>query len=163
MPAEGYSANLRECLYENKRSDVMKELSCEDVLMAQMTVADGQQPAFSKEQLAAHMTNCVNCQNELQQLLALDRVLTSHTFAETHIDLWPAIENRIAQSSNSVLGWQPFALIGLLLIIYKLLEMVPERDPGIALKLVPLIIVTLLFVLIKENPFRINTELVLER
>ena len=63
----------------------------------------------------------------------------------------------------SALGWQPFALIGLLLVIYKLLEMLPARDPGMAFKLVPLVIVALLFVLIRENPFRINTELVLER
>jgi hypothetical protein len=79
------------------------------------------------------------------------------------VDLWPAIENRIAKRSNSVIGWRPFALIGLLLVIYKLLEMLPARDLGLAFKLVPLVIVAFLFVLIKENPFRINTELVLER
>jgi hypothetical protein len=138
----------------------MQELTCEDVLMAQMAAADGEEPAFSKEQLAAHMTRCPDCQNEVKQLLTLDRVLASHTLAEAHVDLWPAIENRIAKP---VLSWKPFALIGLLLIIYKLLEMLPAHDPGLAFKLVPLIIVTLLFVLIKENPFRINTELVMER
>lgn len=141
----------------------MKEPSCEDVLIAQMAAADGEEPAFSKEQLAAHTTGCANCQNELQQLLALNHVLASHTVAEPQIDLWPAIENRIAKPASSALGWRPFALIGLLLVIYKLLEMLPARDPGIAFKLVPLVIVTLLFVFIKENPFRINTELVMER
>ena len=138
----------------------MKKLTCEDVLMAQMAATDGEEPVFSKELLAAHLTGCPDCQNELQQLLALDRVLASHAVAEQHVDLWPAIENRIAKP---VLGWRPFALIGLLLIIYKLLEMLPARDLGIAFKLVPLVIVTLLFVFIKENPFRINTELVMER
>jgi hypothetical protein len=138
----------------------MKELTCEDVLMAQMAAADGEEPAFSKEQLVAHMTDCANCQNELKQLLTLDRVLASHSLAEPHVNLWPAIEHRIAKP---VLGWRPFALIGLLLIIYKLLEMLPARDLGMAFKLVPLVIVTSLFVLIKENPFRINTELVMER
>lgn len=138
----------------------MKELTCEDVLMAQMAMTDGEEPAISKEQLAAHEAGCANCQNELKQLLALDRVLSSHAVAEQHVDLWPAIENRLAKP---VLGWRPFALIGLLLIIYKLLEMLPARDLGIAFKLVPLVIVTLLFVFIKENPFRINTELVMER
>jgi hypothetical protein len=138
----------------------MKELTCEDVLMAQMAAADGEEPAFSKEQLVAHMTDCANCQNELKQLLTLDRVLASHSLAEPHVNLWPAIERRIAKP---VLGWRPFALIGLLLIIYKLLEMLPARDLGMAFKLVPLVIVTSLFVLIKENPFRINTELVMER
>jgi len=138
----------------------MKELSCEDVLMAQMAATDGEEPAFSKELLAAHLTGCANCQNELKQLLALDSVLASHTLAEQHVDLWPMIENRIAKP---VLGWRPFALIGLLLVIYKLLEMLPAHDLGIAFKLVPLVIVILLFVFIKENPFRINTELVMER
>lgn len=141
----------------------MQELNCDDVLMAQMAAADGEEPAFPKELLAAHVTGCVNCQNELKQLVALDRVLAGHTVVEQHVDLWPEIENRIAKPAGSLLGWRPFALIGLLLIIYKLLEMLPAHDPGIALRLVPLVIVTLLFVFIKENPFRINTELVMER
>lgn len=139
----------------------MKELSCEDVLKAQMAMADGEDPEFSKELLAAHVTACANCLHELEQLQALDQVLANHTLSEPRVDLWPAIENRIAK--RSFVGWQPFALIGLLLVIYKLLEMLPARDPGMAFKLVPLVIVALLFVLIKENPFRINTELVLER
>lgn len=141
----------------------MQELSCEDVLMAQMAATDGEEPMFSKEQLAAHMTSCVNCQNELKQLLTLDRVLASHALAEPPVDLWPTIENRIAKAGSSVVRWQPFALLGLLLIIYKLLEMIPDRNPGFALKLVPLVIVIVLFILIKENPFRINTELVMEK
>jgi hypothetical protein len=138
----------------------MRELTCEDVLMAQMAVTDGEEPAFSKELLAAHVTGCANCQSELKQLLALDRVLASHAVAEQHVDLWPGIESRI---TKSVLGWRPFALIGLLLVIYKLLEMLPAHDLGLAFKLVPVVIVILLFVFIKENPFRINTELVMER
>lgn len=140
----------------------MTEPSCEDVLMAQMAATDGEEPAFSKEQIASHTTGCVNCQNELKQLLVLDRVLAGHTIAEPHVDLWPGIQNRIAKPAGFVRGWHPFALIGLLLVIYKLLEMLPARDPGMVLKLVPLVIVTLLFVLIRENPFRINTDLVME-
>ena len=138
----------------------MKELSCEDVLMAQMAVADGEEPAFSKEQLVAHIGACANCQHELKQSQALDHMLAAQTLVEPRVDLWPAIENRIAKRT---FGWKPFALIGLLLVIYKLLEMLPAEDPGMAFKLVPLVIVILLFVLIRENPFRINTELVLER
>ena len=141
----------------------MKELSCEDVLMAQMAAVDGEESTFSTKQLAAHIAVCANCQHELKQLQTLDQVFAGHTLSESHVDLWPAIDNRIAKRTRSSLGWKPFALIGLLLVIYKLLEMLPARDLGLAFKLVPLIIVALLFVLIKENPFRINTELVLER
>jgi len=139
----------------------MKELSCEDVLMAQMAAADGEESTFPRKQLAAHIAACANCQHELKQLQTVDQVLASHTFSEPRVDFWPAIENRIAK--RTVSGWQYFAVIGLLLVTYKLLEMLPARDLGLAFKLVPLVIVALLFVLIKENPFRINTELVLER
>ena len=138
----------------------MQKLNCEDVLTAQMAAADGEEPGFSKDLLAAHVAGCANCHHELEQLQALDQMLVGHTLSEPRVDLWPAIENRIAKRA---IAWQPFALIGLLLVIYKLLEMLPARDPGMAIKLVPLVIVVLLFVLIKENPFRINTELVLER
>ena len=139
----------------------MKELRCEDVLISQMAMADGEEPAFSQEQLAAHITACANCQLELTQLQSLDQVLAGHTLSESRVDLWPGIENRIAKPNG--LAWQPFALIGLLLVVYKLLEMLPARDLGLAFKLVPLFIVVLLFILIRENPFRINTELVLEK
>lgn len=138
----------------------MKELSCEDVLLAQMAAADGEESEFSKQHLAAHIAGCANCQHEVKQMHGLDQVLALHTLSEQRVDLWPGIENRIAKRSG--LGWKPFALIGLLLVIYKLFEMFPDRDPGMAFKLVPLVIVVLLFVLIRENPFRINTELVLE-
>lgn len=141
----------------------MKELTCEDVLMAQMAMADGEEPVFAKEQLTAHLTACANCQSELKQLQALDHLFASHSLAEPHVDVWPTIESRIAQPTRSALSWRPFALIGLLLVVYKLVEMLPARELGMAFKLVPLIIVILLFVLIKENPFRINTELVMER
>ena len=138
----------------------MKELSCEDVLMAQMATADGEEPEFRKKLLAAHVAGCANCQHELEQLRALDQALAGHKLSESHVDLWPAIEKGITKRA---LDWQPFAVIGLLLVINKLLEMLPAHDLGIALKLLPLLIVGLLFVLIKENPFRINTELVMER
>jgi len=141
----------------------MKELSCEDVLMAQMAAADGEESTFPTKQLAAHIAACANCQHELKQLQTLDQVLACHTLSEPRVDFWPTIENRIAKGTRSALSGKPFALIGLLLVIYKLLEILPARDPGFAFKLVPLVIVALLFVVIKENPFRINTELVLER
>lgn len=141
----------------------MKELSCEEVLTAQMAAADGEESGVSKELLAAHVAGCASCRRELEQLQVIDQVLAGHALRESRVDLWPAIENGITKRGVFNLGWKPFALIGLLLVITKLLEMLPARDPGLALKLVPLVIIGLLFVLIRENPFRINTELVMEK
>lgn len=139
----------------------MKELSCEEVLMAQMAAADREESPFPKEHLDAHIASCANCQHALVQASDFNQLLASQTLSEPHVDLWPAIETRIAK--RPALGWKPFALVGLLLVVYKLIEMLPERDPGMVIKFVPLVILGLLFVLIRENPFRINTELVTER
>ena len=89
----------------------MKELSCEDVLMAQMAMRDREEPPFAKEHLEAHIAGCANCQHELEQVQALDQVFARQTISEQRTDLWPAIENRIAK--RSAIGWKPFALIGL--------------------------------------------------
>ena len=107
----------------------MKELTCENVLMAEMAAADGEDSGLSKEQLTAHIAVCANCQHELTQLQTLDQLLAGQTLSEARVDLWPAIENRIAKRTSSAPGWKPFALIGLLLVISKLLEMLPARDP----------------------------------
>jgi predicted anti-sigma-YlaC factor YlaD len=141
----------------------MKELSCADVLMAQMAVADREEPPFPKEHLDAHIASCANCQHVLEQATEFNQLLASHSLSEPRVDLWPAIENRIAKRPGSSLTWKPFAIVGLLLVVYKLLETLPERDPGMVIKFVPLVILGLLFVLIRENPFRINTELMVER
>ena len=62
----------------------MKELSCEDVLMAQMAAADGE---VTEEQLAAHIAGCADCQRELKQLQTLDRLLSSHKLSESNLDV----------------------------------------------------------------------------
>lgn len=140
----------------------MKELTCETVLMAHMARSDGETPSLSSEHLA-HVENCTNCRRELQHMKLVDEALAGHTLMKPEVELWLPISKRIGRGSLSLSGWRPFALIGLLLVTFKLLEMLPERDLGLVFKMVPLAIVFSLFLLIKENPFRINSDLILER
>ncbi len=79
------------------------------------------------------------------------------------MDLWSVIENRIVAQTASQTNWKPFLLLGVFLIAYKLVERLSTLDFGWSLKLVPLIFVVALFGFLKENPFKINTELALER
>ena len=92
-----------------------------------------------------------------------DNLLKRQARREQQADLWTPIEKQIRSNSVSEISRKPFLLLGALLVAYKLLEMLPERDFGLAFKLVPLIIVVALFVFIKENPFKINTDLILEK
>jgi len=53
-------------------------------------------------------------------------------------------------------------ILGLLLLGYCLLEIVPNRHLGLLFKLVPILLVIAAFSYLRENPFRINTQLTLE-
>jgi hypothetical protein len=50
-------------------------------------------------------------------------------------------------------------MLGLLLLGYKLIEMIPDRDFGLLFKLVPILLTVVVFGYLKENPFKINPEL----
>jgi hypothetical protein len=52
--------------------------------------------------------------------------------------------------------------LGVLLLGYRLAEMIPDRDFGLVFKLVPVLLVIAAFSYLRENPFKINTELRLE-
>jgi len=141
----------------------MNEVNCEDFLTAKMCELDGEQPEISAEQIQLHLASCDNCQQEFRQILNVDNLLKRQSRREQDADLWSAIENRIEAKPAWQPNWQPFLVLGAFLVAYKLLEMLPETDLGLAFKIVPVIFIVALFAFLKENPFKINTELILEK
>jgi hypothetical protein len=141
----------------------MNEINCETFLMTKMAEIDGEETEISAEQMDFHLAVCGNCRQEIELLRSTDNLLRRQTRREQNADLWSAIENRIGKRAISQTGWKPFALLGALLVASKLLEMLPAQDLGFAFKFVPLVLIVVLFVFLKENPFKINGELILER
>ncbi len=141
----------------------MNEINCEIFLMTKMAEIDGEETEISAEQMNLHLAACGNCRQEIEQMRSTDNLLGRQTRHEQDADLWSAIENRIGKQTVSQTGWKPFALLGALLVAYKLLEMLPAQDLGLAFKFVPLVLIVVLFVFLKENPFKINSELIPER
>jgi predicted anti-sigma-YlaC factor YlaD len=141
----------------------MNPIDCETVQQAYLSEIDGEAPAMLPEQFASHLADCQDCRTVVGQLRNLDQMLTRQTRRDHDSDLWPAIQQRISPQHTLSGSWQPFALVGLLLVAYKFFEMIREQAPAIVFNLVPLVLMIGLFVLIKENPFRIKTELKLER
>ena len=140
----------------------MKDMTCEKVLIAIMAAADGESAQLSPEEIKQHLSACDGCRDEVIRMQQVSEIFQQATRREDAVDLWPAIDSRLARKSPRV-GWQLYAFVGALLLGYKLFEMLPEADPGWAIKLVPLIIFGVLLLVLRENPFRINTELVLEK
>ncbi len=141
----------------------MNEINCENVLMAKMAELDGEETKISVEIITSHLAICENCRMEFEQMQITNNLFKRQTQREQEADLWSAIEERIGAQSASPINWKPFVLLGVVLVGYRLLEMLPEQDLGLAFKIVPLIFVVVLFVFLKENPFKINAELGLER
>ena len=141
----------------------MTEISCDRLLMAKMAEIDGEEAEISAEQVNLHLKSCESCRSEIERMQEVDRALQTHIRYEDSVDLWSNIEKRIGAGRSRQIGWTPFVVVSTLLVAYKLIEMLPDRDPGLAIKLVPLIIAAVLFVVIRENPFKINSELILEK
>lgn len=136
-------------------------MNCEDVLIQKSALLDGEKAEFSAGQINAHLETCENCRREIEQLENTILLLDRQERQAPRADLWTAIEKRIEAENKT--NWQPFVWLAVFLVVYKLLEMIPERDLGWALKIVPFILGAVLFGLLKENPFKINTELILEK
>ena len=143
----------------------MTKLKCESVSMAAMAIADGQQSELSSDQIEAHVANCSDCQREIGELRTLSSLLNAQPRRQQSADLWQRIEQRLPNAPpepGTTLGWQPLMVLSALLLGYRLVELVPDRDLGILFKLVPLLFVIAAFSYFRENPFKINTELRLE-
>lgn len=143
----------------------MKETNCETVQMAAMAAADGHPAKMEAAQIEAHLAVCGDCRSELEALGGLVKLLDSRKRRQSHEELWRAIEPRLfdqteRRSANRNLKmWVP---IGLILLAYKLFEQIPDRQLALVYKLLPLLLVTAVFVYLRQNPFKINTELKLE-
>ncbi|MGC2238618.1 MAG: hypothetical protein WA584_20860 [Pyrinomonadaceae bacterium] len=139
----------------------MNKENCEDILMALAAVFDGEKTDFPPEQLKEHTSGCESCRREIEQMQNTFTLLKRQERRVQNADLWSAIEPQIEAERKT--NWQPLAFLTVFMVVYKLLEMLPERDFGLAFKIVPLVFVIVLFVFLKENPFKINTELILEK
>jgi predicted anti-sigma-YlaC factor YlaD len=143
----------------------MTELNCENVCLAAMAMMDGAPAPLTAEAIENHLASCPACREEVEQLKALAGLLDAHERREHVADLWPTISARLGDREPrkaSAAAARAFVFLSLLLLGYKLAEMIPEADLGLVFKLVPLVLVIAVFSYLKENPFKINAGLRLE-
>lgn len=138
-------------------------MNCEEFLIQKFALLDGEKTDLPEAEINAHFELCEYCRREIEPLESVVLLFQRQTRSAPHADLWATVEKRIDAKSTFTVGWQPFAMVGALFVIYKMLEMIPERDLGWVLKLVPFVIAAALFGFLKENPFKINTELIPEK
>lgn len=139
----------------------MNETNCENILMAKMAELEGEKTEISAENVNLHFSICENCRNEFAQMQNIGDLFKAQTRHEANPNLWSAIDEQITEKKS--LSAKPFVFLGIFLLVYRLLELLSEGGFSLAIKMIPVIFIIALFVFIKENPFKINTELILER
>ena len=142
----------------------MTRPNCEVVCMAAMALEEGGVSEFSAEQVEAHLADCSDCRREVRQLRSLASLLDGQKRRQRTENVWGHVEQHLVAlptpSASQV--WHPFVILGLLLLGYRLVEMIPDRHLGFLFKLVPILLVIIAFSYLRENPFKINSELTLE-
>ena len=143
----------------------MNSINCEEIILAKMALIDGEESPVAIEEITAHSAQCQSCRLEIEQLENTINLFAEHIRQEQEADLWSKIDERlnVQTKTDSQLQWKIFLVFGAMLVGYKLLELLPENDLGFLFKLVPLIFAVVVFLLLRENPFKINAELSLER
>jgi hypothetical protein len=134
-------------------------MKCEEVILAAMAIVEGETPALPPAQVSAHVAECAGCRLEVEGLKQTMKLFDSQIRSRQEVDLWPSIHERLESVGDPQPALRVFVILGLLLVIYKLVEMVPERDLGLLFKLVPVVFVVVLFGFLKVNPFRISMDL----
>ena len=140
----------------------MTRSDCETICMAAMAIADGQYSELSPQQIEEHLAGCDDCRVEVGQLLTLTTLLDNQKRRARAESVWPQVKAQLPDAQSTRQSWYPFILLGALLIGFRIVELVPDRDFGLLFKLIPIPLAIAAFSLLKENPFKINYELRLE-
>ena len=140
----------------------MNANDCDKIQMSIMAQDCAEEALMSSSEIEMHLATCNSCRQEVEQTRILDLQLQRQKRRQYDVELWPAIQRQISSQSNTNARWQPFAAVALLLVTYKVIEMIAANPPVFLFNLVPLVLMFALFAVIKENPFRINSELSME-
>ena len=143
----------------------MNKEYCEKVRLSAMVILDGEAPPLSVKELDEHLKSCPDCRRELEQQEVAIELLDEQSRRFITEDVCSRVaatieESRVKLKSRQGLG--PFIVLGLILLAYKVIEVLPDFTPGLVIKMMPLVSVFVFFILLKENPFKVNQNLKLK-
>lgn len=153
---------------------------CEEVRLSAMAQADGETPILMAAEIEAHLAQCPECRREVAESTALSQLLDAQRRPSVQVDVWPAVALRLpigapdpsraeAPKVKQPLGFaratQPagalilLAQIASVLLASQVILLSVTRPAGVAVRLAVLVLLGVLFLWRRENPFHINPEL----
>ena len=136
----------------------MNQPGCEEMQIAAMAIEEGQVPEVPGPLVREHLNQCAACRDAAAAMSSTLATLASQTRRRHPADLWPAIQRNVAPRPAA---W-PYVVLAVLLVVYELIELVPDRQWSIAIQIIPVLIAFGLFRIVKQSPFQIAPALRLE-
>ncbi|HSE26442.1 MAG TPA: zf-HC2 domain-containing protein [Pyrinomonadaceae bacterium] len=139
----------------------MTDINCESIRISAMALADGEESPLDREEIDTHLRNCDRCRAEIEQLRAINELLSSQKRLRSEANLWRQVSERLEVTAGTMpsFSWRLLLLFGIPLFGYKALLLSVHAAPSLWSKLVPIILVIAVFSYLKTNPFKINCEL----
>jgi len=135
---------------------------CEKVRISAMAILEGEAPQLSATEVQEHLASCADCRGELEQQKQVTELLSEQRLRDFSDDLSPRIAAAIEQAAPGPerLG-QPIVVTVLVvfLLACRTIEVLPAVAPGLAVKLMPVALITAFFILVKQNPFKISRNI----
>jgi anti-sigma factor RsiW len=140
----------------------MNQVSCEIVCLAAMAIADGEKPLILAADIDLHLAQCDRCRNEVARLKSVIDLLNGQRRRERTESVWDQIAERLSRRERARAAsdrWPWLLLLGLFLAGYRVAVAALELEPGLWLNLAPALLAIAVFGLLRENPFKVNSEL----
>lgn len=132
-------------------------MRCEEWRLAAMALTDGETPPAPRAAIEAHLAACEGCRREIEQLHELGRMWQGQGRPDYDVDVWPEIQGRLDRRKRH---WLPLLVV--LLVIFKVAVFATDRNIGLWVQLLPVLMAAATFTLLRHNPFQIRTDLTLE-
>lgn len=140
----------------------MNQVNCESICLAAMAVADGETPPIRAAEIELHLGQCARCRSEVGQLKPLIDLLNAQRRRQPNESVWDGVAENLRQRNEARAAsdhWSWFLLLGLLLAGYRIAVAASDWEPGVWLKLTPILLAVVVFALLRENPFKVNPDI----
>jgi predicted anti-sigma-YlaC factor YlaD len=134
--------------------------TCDDSMVSVMALADGETPPMSAEAVREHLASCAACSAWSDEIADTARLLGACRRPDDPHDLWPALAPRLAPPGarlSRVGTVAPFVALAAILVAFRLL-LYGAAAPEMALKLTAVALAVSAFLVVRENPFKIEAE-----
>jgi anti-sigma factor RsiW len=127
-----------------------------------MAIADGEKPSVLAADVELHLAQCDSCRSEVERLKSVIDLLNEQRRRERTEGVWGRVVERLSRKKRARAAsdhWPWLLLLGLFLAGYRVVVAALDLEPGLWLNLAPALLAIAVFGLLRENPFKINSEL----